>query len=1227
MADRGDTHYSIPNLNLWFLASSILFLVTCVWMVLDDWDRPWKPYQVEFRELEIAKTAEQITDLETDAFLEAKANLEASMAAARESLEGKAEELTELETEVHRLKEMAYKKEQVAKTSKALFGWERYVTEEEILEAVTGGGDEAGDARSELRGDEKEMFDLAMESDSAKAEYLESQARLDTLRARMTEAETALSSGTKDLRQLTTKLETLAPTDGATRLANIVRDFPGLDFVDPTLEVRKVVLDNLTFELNFTKKTRIDMCASCHMAHDRAGFEDEAQPLTTHPNLDLYLTSKSPHPYKQVGCTICHRGSGEALDFVRSDHRPDDDAERVTWEEEYGWHKQHHWDYPMLTSENTEASCVQCHTTSMELIADDAPQVTEGYRTFERYGCYSCHKVEWFPTQRKPGPSLRNILAKVRPEFIDSWITNPRDFRPTTWMPQFFHLENYMTDEVVAISRYGEGRAIQGQEWNDTMVGAVGAFLRSAAPKEDLPAIPVEGDAERGREVFRLSGCLACHNMAPFGDEEPDTTDLALVRGRDNDVGPNLRGVMAKTNPEWLFSWIKDPTAWWSQTRMPDLRLPDTDIADVVAYMTDDPDGIFTDVPEGWSESFSPVDEETLDELARWYLGKSGRIEVERRLAGEVPEHPWNDKEYLTREVGAALVRHQGCFSCHEIAGMEAMMPIGAELTNWASKTVDRLDFAMSYRESLPGRPALDHHYREGWLARKLEAPRGFDHGKVKNPREKARMPWYSFSEEQISSLVTFVGGLVNDEVMRADMKPDASQMAMDFGMRVVRQKNCEGCHVIDPGLLTFKAADGTETTVACEAMPFPDEVLPPRMDSRAAFLNEVTSWEEWMGEDLGDPVFRLLEPAPGIGSPGQKFFPPLGDIVAMNAPRGGDFVRLVTDYYFNGVELYDADAEDEDDAWYSVTADPEGEGAIQDVDGQFRDYRDEQLDKVRWTFAPPVLLGEGQKLQKAWFYGFLRDPDVLRPQIRVRMPTFNWDPGEAEAVADYFALKAREEWPSRYARTMRLALGMKADDDGGREWPAVKISDTGGSATISLDDVAAGSGLSTRVVAAIEAGAKPETAASFAKLHAWGARQGFAMSSAVSDSYEVVERRAPSHRNARLPFQSLGHAVAVDAVNCFQCHFHGRRGPDQVDTPLTWGPDLELTRERLREDWVRDWLFSPALVYPGTSMPDNFAADPPQYQEQYPDSSNGEQIEAVLDWLYNLERWPAVVQ
>ena len=169
----------------------------------------------------------------------------------------------------------------------------------------------------------------------------------------------------------------------------------------------------------------------------------------------------------------------------------------------------------MLRSKNVEASCVQCHKESMELIADDAPTATMGYRLFEEKGCYACHKVDWFPVDRKPGPPLKNLAAKLNPGFVDAWIAKPRDFRPETDMPQVFHLENYKADEIVTHAMYDTDRSrpIMGEEWNQNAVAAVTAYLYDNHPVEELPEIPseLEANPERGREIINVKGLSLIH--------------------------------------------------------------------------------------------------------------------------------------------------------------------------------------------------------------------------------------------------------------------------------------------------------------------------------------------------------------------------------------------------------------------------------------------------------------------------------------------------------------------------------------------------------------------------------------------------------------------------------------------------------------------------------------------------------------------------------------------
>jgi cytochrome c2/plastocyanin len=1323
MADRGDTHYHVPNLNLWFLLSSGFFLLTMIWTVIDDATTEWKEYQRDFRQLEYDLAEETRQALVDDGTVAQRDELRARVDAAQAAVDAERAEpggLDELTSAFLAAKEEFRQVEGAFKSDEAQRKWAIWQFERDRVES----DDPEEIAEIQLGIEElwtENQRRAAAVEQAAHARDAAEEA-LQAAKDVVTEAEKALAVATADLRMIEARMEALRPSDIPTRVASFLRDAPGIDFVGPNLKVVKQIPPGVTLNLNFTKKPVIDMCATCHMGIDRAGFEGDdpetgepiRHPYRTHPNLDLYLTSGSPHPLKDFGCTVCHRGSGESLSFQHADHRPDElnpefvlarhhadhelfeDSETVRWhagvgpdgeplEQPLGWHgKQHHWDYPMLTTQHTEASCVQCHKTSMELIAPDAPKLTEGYRLVERYGCYACHKIDWFPTKRRPGPSLLQSRGKLTREFAEAWIAKPRDFRPTTWMPQVFHLENYGANETVVVANYGEldadglpKREIKGQEWNDNAAAAVARFLFANHEQQEFPPVPFPGNAERGREVMNVSGCYACHDTEPYpGEEENALGNDSDQAGRYNTKGPNLRGVATKINPEWLFAWIKDPAAYWADTNMPNLRLPDQDIADVVAYMLEDPDGIFTDVPDDWDPAtrVTALDREVLQEQARWYFQKDGRSALAAKF-----ENEWADTEALAVAVGRAFVLNQGCFSCHEIGGMLSEMPVGAELSNWGSKTVDKLDFGLSYRKQLKlprnvvasavhqkgdenGQlTELDYHYREGWLARKLAHPRSFDLDKVKNPKEKLRMPWFDFTDEQIEALSTFVLGLVDDDVPGAKMQPTAEQLAMDAGHRAVRQKNCAACHMLEPGRVTFLDEAGVERTVAAELGAFAGDVMPLNMTSLEDVLAQRAQRTAWLLDDpdlddedradlaveLGNEQasVRLWEAAPDVGAPFQSLQVPFERLLAITPPEGGDYVRHQTSYYRGGARVTNPDYDPQTDPprfrtnpWtYHADYDAWTFPVADYVDGEPRDYTGEEYDAVRWTFAPPVLVNEGHKLQRDWFFSFLKDPVRLRKQMRAKMPTFHYADGEAESIADYFAGKAREDWFSRYARTMRLTLGREAKPDlldgsttnawqfpeDAQAWPTAAHTTAG--TGLSLSEVARGAGLRAEQVANIERGYQPEVRASFDKLFEFGEAQGFRMTGRVPEEYEQLVRQSRTHLlefGYRIP---LGHDVAVEpgGVDCLTCH----PKPDGsfAQDPIAWAPPLENVRQRLREEWVREWLWSPKLVYPGTKMADNFANDVPAYQAHYPDSSNAQQIDAVMDWLYNMEGGTAV--
>ena len=57
-----ERYYNILKLNKWFAISSILFTAFWILTFADDYNRPWKKYQSEFREMEVQNVRKQLTD-------------------------------------------------------------------------------------------------------------------------------------------------------------------------------------------------------------------------------------------------------------------------------------------------------------------------------------------------------------------------------------------------------------------------------------------------------------------------------------------------------------------------------------------------------------------------------------------------------------------------------------------------------------------------------------------------------------------------------------------------------------------------------------------------------------------------------------------------------------------------------------------------------------------------------------------------------------------------------------------------------------------------------------------------------------------------------------------------------------------------------------------------------------------------------------------------------------
>jgi mono/diheme cytochrome c family protein len=74
-----------------------------------------------------------------------------------------------------------------------------------------------------------------------------------------------------------------------------------------------------------------------------------------------------------------------------------------------------------------------------------------------------------------------------------------------------------------------------------------------------------------GRELIRRAQCDGCHQI---GDSP-----------RSSAPAPDLAGIASRTNPVWLFRWIKNPRDYASNARMPRFDLEDRFVDALVGYL------------------------------------------------------------------------------------------------------------------------------------------------------------------------------------------------------------------------------------------------------------------------------------------------------------------------------------------------------------------------------------------------------------------------------------------------------------------------------------------------------------------------------------------------------------------------------------------------------------------------------------------------------------------
>jgi len=326
-------------------------------------------------------------------------------------------------------------------------------------------------------------------------------------------------------------------------------------------------------------------------------------PYATHPRLDLYLGSMSPHKLADFACSICHEGQGSATEFKWASHTPDSPLQREEWSEEHGWFDNHHWIYPMYAKRFVQSTCLKCHHDVTELEESDrfpeppAPKLLHGYQLILKYGCFGCHEINGFDGPKKIGPDLR-----LEPNF----------FAAAQRLKADAAFEKLSDDE---------------KDWVEELI---------AHPERDdlrhrlYDMLLADVDAEQPRFDASLPAV-----MAPmFKDIESP--------GKQRKVGPSLRFVKHKLDPAFLYDWIREPKHFRSETRMPQFFGLHDHLSNTSKQV---------------SEQYEPIE---ILGAVRYLLDRSQKFDY-LPPAEDISEATRDEKV----ERGKVAFQQRGCLACH----------------------------------------------------------------------------------------------------------------------------------------------------------------------------------------------------------------------------------------------------------------------------------------------------------------------------------------------------------------------------------------------------------------------------------------------------------------------------------------------------------------------------------------------------------------------------------
>jgi len=319
---------------------------------------------------------------------------------------------------------------------------------------------------------------------------------------------------------------------------------------------------------------------------------------------------------------------------------------------------------------------------------------------------------------------------------------------------------------------------------------------------------------------------------------------------------------------------------------------------------------------------------------------------------------------------GKQLTEAIGCKGCHGFAAGEFSTVLGQN------------------KDVVPNLQNIATKVGPQWIYHWIKNPKGY------NP--DTRMPSLRLSDQEALAITSYLStlGSKSDPLANIDARLQDKQN-ISQGESLVRKYGCFGCHDI-PGM-------EKESRIGVELTTFGSKPIEELFFGNHTDIKE--TWDDWTYNKLKTPRTYATERV-------EQLMPQFDltdeDIKALRIVLAGFRDRKIPNRYQADHSARTIQIVDGRRLMHQYNC--IGCHEIEGRGGFIRKYYQESP-----TLAPPVLNGEGEKVQSQWLYSFLKGPIPIRPWLKLRMPTFGFPDQDDHMLVSFFNGLSKVEDPYVY--------------------------------------------------------------------------------------------------------------------------------------------------------------------------------------------------------------------